>query len=85
MKINTTLRKVNESWVLTQDDQTIELPSTIFFDSLWEAVSMMLQVHIDDAGANPHRAEDYCSQSSKIFTGMAELCDILAKECHGLV
>lgn len=85
MKINTALRKVNESWVLTQDDQTIELPSTIFFDGLWEAVSMMLQVHIDDAGANTQRAAEYCKESGKIFAGTSEICQIMAKEYEGNV
>lgn len=85
MKNNTTLRKVNESWVLIQDNQIIELPSTIFFDSLWEAISMMLQVHIDDAGANLQRAAEYCRQSSKIFAGVSEFCQILTKEYEGNV
>ena len=80
MKNNTILRKVDQSWILTQDDQTIELPSTIFFDSIWDAVSMLLQIYTDDAGANLDRCVDYCRKAGKLFAGASEVCQIMAKE-----
>lgn len=59
----------------------IDLPNNPMMNRIWEASHNLLDVYIDDCGANPNRCVETLRSASTAFAGISQL---LADEANSL-
>lgn len=58
----------------------VDLPNNPMLNRIWEASHNLLDVYIDDCGANLDRCVQFCNEASKLFAGVSQLAADLAAD-----